>query len=80
MKYVPILDAGIAARQSGIYPAYDRGKQDDIFIKIADKGTLIGEVWPNDAAYPDFFNPKAVTWWKDELTHLWGAIPFDGLW
>jgi alpha-glucosidase (family GH31 glycosyl hydrolase) len=30
--------------------------------------TFIGEVWPNDAAYPDFFHPDTSTWWKSYLT------------
>lgn len=64
MHYVPILDAGIAMRSPGIYPAYDLGVEDDIYIKINNHQTLIGVVWPKDAAYPDFFNPKAKDWWK----------------
>ena len=63
MKYVPILDAGIAMRTPGTYPAFTEGLEDDIFIKINGK-TLTGQVWPNDAAYPDWFNPKTTTWWK----------------
>lgn len=37
-------------------------------------------MWPNDAAYPDWFNPKAVTWWKTELKHFFNHLSFDGLW
>jgi len=42
--------------------------------------TLVGEVWPNDAAYPDFFNPTTATWWKKWLTSLHKTLPFDGVW
>jgi len=66
MHYVPIIDAGIAMRSKGEYPAYDLGVEDDVFIKLNGE-ILIGVVWPKDAAYPDFFNPKAKTWWKEEL-------------
>lgn len=34
MKWIPILDAGIAAREKGIYPSFDLGKDDDVFIKV----------------------------------------------
>lgn len=36
IKYIPIIDAGIAAREPGTYPAYDDGIAEDIFIKIND--------------------------------------------
>ena len=41
IKYVPIIDAGIAMREKGQYPAYDLGRENDIFIKVEGK-TLIG--------------------------------------
>jgi len=37
-------------------------------------------VWPNDAAYPDWFNPKTYAWWKAELNELYKTVGFDGLW
>lgn len=77
--YVPIIDAGIAMRQKGRYVAYDLGVEDDVFIKVNGE-TLVGQVWPNDAAYPDWFNPKTTKWWQNELTYFWGHINFDGLW
>ncbi len=68
MHYVPIIDAGIAYRPWGDYDAYDSGIQDGIFIKANSnlKTTdFIGEVWPNEAAYPDWFNPNAGPWWRE---------------
>ena len=76
--YVPIVDAGIAMRP-GDYPAYDEGVEDDVYIKLNGE-ILIGQVWPKDSAYPDFFNPKANTWWKQQLSYFHEDIPFDGLW
>jgi len=37
-------------------------------------------VWPNDAAFPDFFSSSAIKWWQDNLSSMWGLLPFDGLW
>src|SRR5438105_15937146 len=80
MHYVPIIDAGVAARPWGHYPAYDIAKEQDIFIKINDGQTFIGQVWPNDAAYPDFFNPNAEKWWINELDLFHSTLAIDGIW
>lgn len=55
------------------YPAYTYGLDDDVFIKTQGD-VLVGQVWPNDAAYPDWFNPKTSPWYNKELTYLWGSI------
>lgn len=65
-KFVPILDIGVAMRPNSNYPAYDEGMKDDVFIKInavTGPEPFIGKVWPNEAHYPDFFNPKTTPWW-----------------
>jgi alpha-glucosidase (family GH31 glycosyl hydrolase) len=62
MHYIPIVDAGVAQRDN--YDAYKDGVNKDVFIKNYDgQEVLSGRVWPNDAAFPDFFNPDAKTWW-----------------
>lgn len=72
MKYVPILDAAIAYRPTkDVYPAFYDGKQKDLFVKINNATTYIGQVWPNDVAYPDFFHPATSAWWKSNLDALW---------
>lgn len=42
--------------------------------------TFIGQVWPNDAAFPDFFAPAGISWWQDNLSKMHDKIQFDGLW
>jgi alpha-D-xyloside xylohydrolase len=81
MRYVPILDAGTAARPlaSNNYAAYMDGEAKGVFMKVNGE-TFIGQVWPNDAAFPDFFNDTAVQWWKDNLNSMHKLLPFDGLW
>jgi hypothetical protein len=34
MKYVPILDAGLAYRSGGDYKAFNDGVANDVFMKI----------------------------------------------
>jgi alpha-glucosidase len=58
MRYIPILDAGIAIRSD--YDAYKAGKDKDIFIKIKDHDDLIANVWPKDSVFPDFFNEDTI--------------------
>ena len=82
-RYVPILDIGVAMRPGQDYSAYDDGIKDDVFIKINGQNGLepfIGKVWPNEAHYPDFFNPKTTPWWHAQLSKMYTDIKFDGLW
>lgn len=37
-------------------------------------------MWPKDAAYPDWFNPKTKLWWDVQLVYLHDLVGFDGLW
>jgi len=69
MYYVPIVDAGIAYRPWGDYSAFTDGKSQDVFIhaNTDNQDIFIGEVWPNEAAYVDFFKSAAATWWKTQL-------------
>jgi len=81
MKYIPILDAGIAQRKGGDYDAYNTGVTKGVFIKDeAGTDDFTGEVWPVNSVYPDFFKTATKTWWKDQLTQFWKTLEFDGLW
>lgn len=79
MHFVPIMDAGIALRPWGDYDAYNKGKELDLFIKLNGED-LVGNVWPNEAVYPDWFHPNASDWWSQSLDSLHSSIKFDGLW
>lgn len=64
MQYIPIIDAGIAQREGNDYDAYNDGVTKDIFVKTGDGSEILTvEVWPAEAAFPDFFHPAAPTWW-----------------
>lgn len=79
MRFVPIIDAGVSYRPNSDYGTFNRGMQQDIFIKLNGQ-PFVGKVWPNEACYPDFFHPKAESWWGGELDTFHQSIVFDGLW
>jgi len=80
IKYVPIVDAGVAYRPNALDKYDFFNNAGDIWIKAADGTPFIGRVWPNDSVFPDFFNPNAAGVWQAGITSLFTAIPFDGLW
>ena len=70
MKYIPIIDAGVAQKLPSIenYPVYNDGVTQDIFVKATnekDAPIFTGQVWPVDAAFPDWFNNKTSAFWSD---------------
>ncbi|XP_044492217.1 alpha-xylosidase 1-like [Mangifera indica] len=77
MKYVVIIDPGIAVNSS--YGVYQRAVASDVFIKY-DSEPYLAQVWPGAVNFPDFLNPKTVEWWGDEIRHFHKLVPVDGLW
>lgn len=80
LRYVPIIDAGVAMRPKTDYSFYTDGVTADAFIKGADGEIFTGRVWPNEVAFPDFYNPAAVTWWHTGIDSFLANVGFDGLW
>ena len=78
MQYIPIIDAGLAVRKN--YTAYQEGLEQNLFIKSPKGDPFVGQVWPDDAVYPDFFNPNTTEWWGKWLTNFHNNVSFDGVW
>lgn len=77
MKYIVIIDPGIGVNNT--YGVYQRGLANDVFIKY-DNEPYLAQVWPGAVNFPDFLNPKTVSWWGDEVKRFHELVPVDGLW
>lgn len=40
------------------YDVYNRGAEQDVFLKNPDGSTYIGAVWPGYTVFPDWHSPK----------------------
>ncbi|MEP2772950.1 MAG: glycoside hydrolase family 31 protein [Fulvivirga sp.] len=76
-KVVVMCDPGIKIEEG--YAPYENGKQEDIFVKYPDGTNYSGEVWPGWCHFPDFTNPKARNWWKENLK-AYTEIGVEGFW
>jgi len=80
MHYMILFDPGVS-QEENYYP-YELGKEMDIFVKNATNQTLVGKVW-NDSGrtvFPDFSDPKAITYWSKLFDRFQQEIAFDGAW
>jgi alpha-glucosidase len=72
-----LLCAGISTNST--YETFNRGLKADIYIKR--NGTnYLGQVWPGQVYFPDFFNPNSQKWWSEEVKLFRDILQYDGLW
>eukprot|EP01034_Spumella_vulgaris_P029295 gene29295-36320_t len=76
--FVPIIDPGIMVAPG--YEAYERGLKEELFVKDVSGGNYLGQVWPGPTFFPDFLNPKAQSYWTDELQSFHNMAAVDGIW
>ncbi|PTU24247.1 hypothetical protein P175DRAFT_0513260 [Aspergillus ochraceoroseus IBT 24754] len=82
--YVPIVDGALyipnPENASDAYDTYTRGAAEDLFIKNPDGSLYIGAVWPGYTVFPDWYHPKAIDFWANEIVIWHEKMEFDGIW
>lgn len=76
-KTVCIIDPGVKLDPG--YTKYDEGIANDYFAKTPEGEVYVNAVWPGDAVYPDFGNPKVRAWWADNQKYLMD-LGIAGVW
>jgi alpha-glucosidase len=76
-QVVVICDPGIKI-ESG-YAAYEEGVSRDIFLKYPNGTRYSGQVWPGWCHFPDFTNPHAREWWKEQFK-VYTDMDISGFW
>lgn len=76
-RIVVMCDPGIKVEQG--YEPYESGVKNDIFLKYDDGELYQGEVWPGWCHFPDFTNPAARKWWKEQMPS-YVDIGIEGFW
>ncbi|MEU6122308.1 glycoside hydrolase family 31 protein [Streptomyces sp. NPDC047123] len=61
IRLVSIVDPAVKA-EHGV-EVYDAGVAADAFVRDAAGRPVRGVVWPGEAVYPDFTDPRAREWW-----------------
>lgn len=76
-KVVIILDPGIATQEG--YGTYDRGIEEDVFVKYPDGTRYEASVWPGNSHFTDFTSKKGRDWWTKELK-FYTDLGIEGYW
>lgn len=68
IKAVAIIDPGVKVEKD--YDVYEEGIKEGYFARTPDGEVYVNEVWPGDAVYPDFGNPRVRSWWAEKQKFL----------
>ena len=74
IKAVTIIDPGVKVEKD--YYVYEEGMENGYFARKpggsdGETGEVyVNAVWPGDAVFPDFGNPKVRTWWGEKQKYL----------
>ncbi|XP_022100313.1 sucrase-isomaltase, intestinal-like [Acanthaster planci] len=80
MRYIIILDHAIGVEDG--YEPYDKGIEQDVFVKTKDDEILHGMMWPrvNASVFPDFTKSDTAAWWTALCDDFHDKIAYDALW
>ena len=57
-----MTDPAVAYQPGQNYGTFDRGTQQDIFMKNPNGSVNLGVVWPGVTVFPDWFNSKTQSY------------------
>jgi alpha-glucosidase len=77
LKTTVIVDPGIKVEKGA--GAYERGVNDDVYIKYPDGQPYTGQVWPGWCNFPDFTSDKGRAWWRNEVK-FFARSGVSGIW
>lgn len=75
---VVMIDPGIKAEEG--YFVYDEGLKQGFFCKRTDGNLMLGPVWPDVCAFPDFTNKKVRKWFGALYEELYNDFEVSGFW
>jgi len=79
--YILMVDPAVAEHD---YPAYNRGKDMDVFVNKRDgQEPFRGVVWPGVAVFPDWFHENATDYWTEMFHDNFNpetGVDIDGVW
>jgi alpha-glucosidase len=76
---VTIVDPGVKYEPESDYPIFDRGLEQDYFVRKSDGTLFHGYVWPEKAVFPDFLRPEVRRWWSQQHSCLTN-VGVAGIW
>lgn len=80
----PAVFSGTPNSSVDAYGTYQRGVQQDVFMKLPKNGELYqGVVWPGPTVFPDWTQANAQAWWTDEFERFFGqesGFDVSGIW
>lgn len=69
IKAVTIIDPGVKVEKD--YYVYEEGMEKGYFAKKPDsREAYVNAVWPGDAVFPDFGDPRVRAWWAGKQKYL----------
>lgn len=77
IRVIPIIDPGV--KQDPNYAVYETGVKNGYFVKSPDGKLYINQVWPGNAAFPDFGRPAVRNWWAHNVKFL-TDLGVAGIW
>lgn len=78
--YIVMVDPAVSVSNNS---AFQRGKENGVFLQHQNGSLYEADVWPGLTAFPDWFNPVTAPWWNGEFNIFFSpesGVDIDGLW